>query len=347
MKGDQLLDELGWTLPFKPERARGAPLAAAPPGRGGPAVGALPRAPPPEPGPSHRARRRASGAAPRALGASGRVVRRASRPTLVLGSTQPSRSSTTSRRDAAVVGRAPAQRRGRRLVAPGDPVWVDIWVPRGDPLWHDDVGRGPRWVGEWWASALAALGRDDLGCTGVRAVRRAGRRSICFAGVGPGEVVRRAAQGRRGGPVASRRGRALPLLRLPALASPGACAEAPRPGCRRRSAPRALPRPPTGLGDARRRRPRGSRAGPPSSPRLPGGRMGAERAHRGDGAARRRTQDPARPGSARPACRRSHPGRVAAVVLPRLPGPGVSPRHGRRSVAGAIGPTGSRGARGG
>ena len=73
------------------------------------------------------------------------------------------------------------------LVSPADLLWVDIVVPRGDPLWHPDVGRAFDWVGRLWRSTLA-------GC-GISAEVYEGRYEpgswgslVCFAGHGPGEV---------------------------------------------------------------------------------------------------------------------------------------------------------------
>ena len=73
------------------------------------------------------------------------VVRRAGHAALVLGSTQPGTSVDSAR--AARAGIEVVRRRsggGAVLVGPGDPVWIDVWLPRGDPLWHDDVGARPR-----------------------------------------------------------------------------------------------------------------------------------------------------------------------------------------------------------
>lgn len=118
------------------------------------------------------------------------VVRRTGRAALVLGSTQPATVVDPAR--AARAGTRVVRRRsggGAVLVGPGDPVWIDLWLPRGDPLWRDDVVHAPGWVGEWWASVLR-----DAGAAGV-AVHRGGSVAgpwsdlICFAGVGPGEVL--------------------------------------------------------------------------------------------------------------------------------------------------------------
>jgi lipoate---protein ligase len=112
-------------------------------------------------------------------------------PALVLGSTQS--EAIVDRARAAAAGIAVARRRsggGAVLVTPEDPVWVDVWLPAGDPLWRDDVGRAFDWLGDVWAGALHLSG-----ITGVSAHRQ-GYLSctpwsslVCFGGVGTGEVV--------------------------------------------------------------------------------------------------------------------------------------------------------------
>lgn len=75
------------------------------------------------------------------------------------------------------------------LVVPGAQLWLDVWIPRHDALWSDDVVQGAYWLGEAWARALRFLG------VGVPEVRRgrastdAWSRLVCFAGLGPGEVT--------------------------------------------------------------------------------------------------------------------------------------------------------------
>jgi lipoate-protein ligase A len=98
---------------------------------------------------------------------------------VVLGSTQPEPPP----------GGTPTVRRrsggGAVWVAPGDPMWVDVVVPRDDPQWDDDVGRAFWWLGEAWAEALggdAEVHRGSL-CTTQWS------RQVCFAGLGPGEVT--------------------------------------------------------------------------------------------------------------------------------------------------------------
>ena len=94
------------------------------------------------------------------------------------------------------------------LLAPGDHVWLDVVIPRDDPLWDDDVSRAGWWLGEAWASAITALARQpgvdhvDIHRRGVSdpAVGRLAR----FAALGPGEVV---IDGRKAVGVSQRRNR--------------------------------------------------------------------------------------------------------------------------------------------
>lgn len=118
------------------------------------------------------------------------VVRRADRRAVVLGSTQPGDVVDTAA--AAARGVAVVRRRsggGAVHLQPDDPVWVDLWVPRGDPLWDDDVHAGAGWVGRWWAATLHSLGGGALSVH--RGPSTGGEWSgvVCFAGVGPAEVT--------------------------------------------------------------------------------------------------------------------------------------------------------------
>lgn len=110
-------------------------------------------------------------------------------PAVVLGSTQPDDVVDRARADAA--GLDVARRRsggGTVLVRPGELLWADVFVPAGDPLWTDDVGRAFRWLGPVWTSALHALGVDARWHDGPLLETRWSR-LVCFAGVGPGEVL--------------------------------------------------------------------------------------------------------------------------------------------------------------
>lgn len=134
-----------------------------------------------------------------------------SRPAVVLGSTQSFDLVDTDR--AAALGFEVVRRRsggGVVILQPDDHVWIDVTVPRGHPLWHDDVERATWWLGEAWCEALAATfgGGDSVeGDTAWavhrdRLVARGGDRSVCFAALGPGEVTR---EGRKVVGIAQRR----------------------------------------------------------------------------------------------------------------------------------------------
>lgn len=117
------------------------------------------------------------------------VLRRPAQRCLVLGSTQP--EAVVDDRAAAARDTVVARRRsggGAVLVAPEDPVWADVWLPAGDPLWADDVIVAGHWVGEWWARALGRLGIATTVHHGP-SLPAPWSRLVCFAGVGPGEVV--------------------------------------------------------------------------------------------------------------------------------------------------------------
>ncbi len=115
------------------------------------------------------------------------VLRRIERPTLVLGSTQElGVVDVGAAAGRGVEVRARRSGGGAVLLQPGRVVWLDTWVPRGDPLWDDDVGRSALWVGRWWAGVLApSLASVHRG----RSLETRWSRLVCFAGVGPGEVV--------------------------------------------------------------------------------------------------------------------------------------------------------------
>lgn len=126
---------------------------------------------------------------------------------LVLGSTQPEAvvdRFRAHRAGVAVVRRSSGG--GAVLVAPGDPVWVDVWLPAGDPLWNREVDRAFDWLGRAWVDALARTGITGLhahaegfvACTPWSSV-------VCFGGVGAGEVV--TADGRKVVGLAQRRNR--------------------------------------------------------------------------------------------------------------------------------------------
>jgi lipoate-protein ligase A len=77
---------------------------------------------------------------------------------------------------------------GLVFVDPEATVWIDLVVPRGHHLWHDDVGVAMHWVGETWVRALASLGMTARVHTGALRRGRWGA-LVCAASLGPGEVL--------------------------------------------------------------------------------------------------------------------------------------------------------------
>jgi len=111
-------------------------------------------------------------------------------PALVLGSGQ-----VAGRLDvegAAAQGVEVARRRsggGAVLLWPGHQVWLDVCLPRDDPLWDDDVGRSARWLGSAVAAALVGLGAEGAQAHLGPIQPTAWSHQVCFAGRAPGEVV--------------------------------------------------------------------------------------------------------------------------------------------------------------
>jgi lipoate---protein ligase len=112
------------------------------------------------------------------------------RPALVLGSAQP---DTVVDQDACQAAGIEVVRRrsggGAVLLVPGECVWLDVVVPHGDPLWHDDIGRSMWWLGEVWAEALMSLGCDDVRVHRGPVQHTPWSRLVCFDGLGAGEVT--------------------------------------------------------------------------------------------------------------------------------------------------------------
>jgi lipoate---protein ligase len=109
---------------------------------------------------------------------------------LVLGSAQP--EPTVDLAACAAAGVDIVRRRsggGAVLVEPGSLIWVDLVVAASDPLWSADVGRSAWWVGEAWTEALGGAGLGELDVWKGPMVRNSWSSWVCFAGLGPGEVV--------------------------------------------------------------------------------------------------------------------------------------------------------------
>jgi lipoate-protein ligase A len=72
---------------------------------------------------------------------------------------------------------------------PESMVWFDIIISRSDPLWQADVGQSMWWVGELFAQTLSSLGVADAVTHRGAMVRHELDRTICWTGIGPGEVT--------------------------------------------------------------------------------------------------------------------------------------------------------------
>ena len=108
---------------------------------------------------------------------------------VVLGSTQ--RDDVVDGPAAAAAGVDVVRRRsggGAVLVGSGELVWVDAFVPAGDPLWAADVGRAAHWLGRLWAAALRSVGRPGANWHDGGLLTAPWSDLVCFAGLGPGEV---------------------------------------------------------------------------------------------------------------------------------------------------------------
>jgi lipoate-protein ligase A len=108
-------------------------------------------------------------------------------PAIILGSTQ--QESDVDAAVAMQLGLDVVRRRsggGAVYVHPTESVWIDITIPKDDPLYVDDVSSSMLWLGDVfveavkpWTSAQTYRGAFDVGKDG---------RSVCFASTSPGEV---------------------------------------------------------------------------------------------------------------------------------------------------------------
>jgi len=124
------------------------------------------------------------------LSTSGRKVRifEPVAPAVVLGSTQ--RDDIVDAEFVAAQGLEVARRHsgGGAVFVDASVVWIDFAIARDDPLWDDDIARSMQWLGRLWSSALEGIGvtsRVHQGPVVVSALAR----TICFCGIGHGEVV--------------------------------------------------------------------------------------------------------------------------------------------------------------
>ncbi len=113
-------------------------------------------------------------------------VAQVTRPTLVLGSSQ-----SEEVLDASKLASTTLRRRrgggGLVLLRPDD-LWVDWWMPAGDPRWSPDVRVSSVQAGTWWSSVLGARTTSRVAVHDGPVEGALAHRVVCFAGRGPGEV---------------------------------------------------------------------------------------------------------------------------------------------------------------
>ena len=81
---------------------------------------------------------------------------------------------------------------GMVFLSPGKQVWLDVVIPKDDPLWIDDVGRAAWWLGDVWLATIESLAPPKkLSAVVHRENLAVGEYGdlVCFSGVGPGEVM--------------------------------------------------------------------------------------------------------------------------------------------------------------
>ncbi|MEO5973877.1 MAG: hypothetical protein ABIQ38_01550 [Ilumatobacteraceae bacterium] len=71
----------------------------------------------------------------------------------------------------------------------GQHLWVDVVVPVDDDLWSDDVVISSQWIGDAWSRVLTTFGESLLSVHRRRVEPSTWSKLICFAGLGPGEVL--------------------------------------------------------------------------------------------------------------------------------------------------------------
>jgi lipoate---protein ligase len=110
-------------------------------------------------------------------------------PALVLGSSQSLHDAdhdACRQRSVAVARRRSGG--GAVLLVPGEVVWVDVIIPAGHETWDSDVVRSSWRLGDVWSHVLAELGIADTDVHRGRWELTEWSRTVCFAGIGPGEV---------------------------------------------------------------------------------------------------------------------------------------------------------------
>lgn len=110
---------------------------------------------------------------------------------VVIGSSQP--DHVVDRAVCARAGVDIVRRRsggGAVLLVPGEVTWLDVIVPRGTAAWSDDIHGPMRWLGGELADVVRELVPGaDVGVHGGPMLETAWSSTVCFDGVGVGEVM--------------------------------------------------------------------------------------------------------------------------------------------------------------
>lgn len=123
----------------------------------------------------------------RALKEATMFVARVERPTLVLGGSQ-----SLDVINAASLGHTELRRRrggGGVVLLERTDLWVDWWIPADDARWVHDVHTSSMLAGNWWAAALREVVKGEVSVHTGSLSGEPTFRVVCFAGLGPGEVV--------------------------------------------------------------------------------------------------------------------------------------------------------------
>jgi lipoate-protein ligase A len=109
------------------------------------------------------------------------------------------------------------------MVGPDSQLWLDVFLPAGDPLSERDVGKAFTWLGAAAAGAISSVtgGPSETYAGPLLATRWSPM--LCFCGLGTGEVL---VEGRKVLGVSQRRVRAGATFRLMVLLQLDAAASA-------------------------------------------------------------------------------------------------------------------------
>lgn len=77
---------------------------------------------------------------------------------------------------------------GAVLLKPKAQIWIDVTIPRDDPLWEKDIAESSLWLGEVWQQTLASFGCEaEVHCEPFSQGEWGAL--ACYASQAPGEVL--------------------------------------------------------------------------------------------------------------------------------------------------------------